>query len=88
MEANTAHMREESVVRKAMKKMLERHDPLVVQRLNLDVLKRIAERGEDRDIGRYLVIDGTEISAHLEQTVFVNEEHAARVLKDSGAALA
>jgi hypothetical protein len=41
---NAQHMRDETSARRAMKSMLERHDPLMLQRLNLQVIKRLAER--------------------------------------------
>lgn len=85
MDANTAHMREESAVRKAMKGMLERNDPEQTVELNLQVIRRLWERHED--IGRYLVVDATPISALVEQTVPVNAEHAALVTRNTGATL-
>ena len=89
MEVNRRRVRELSATRKAMKAMLERHDPGVLLDANLSILRRIAERHADEDgytdVGRYLVIDGTTIRAHVEQAVPVNAEHEAMIVKDTGA---
>ena len=92
MAVNRERMRELSVVRKTMKKMLERHQPGVLLDANLRVLRRIAERHVDEggftDVGRYLVIDATEIRAQVEQTVPVNAEHQDMIVKGTGARFA
>lgn len=85
MDTNTEHMREESCARRVMKRMLERNDPDETIRLNLQVIRRLWERHED--IGTYLVVDGTPISAYVEQTVPVNDEHRALITRDTGATL-
>jgi len=89
MDVNCARARELSATRKTMKKMLERHDPGVLIDANLSILRRIAERHGDEhgftDVGRYLVIDGTTIRAHVEQTAPVNAEHESMIVKQTGA---
>lgn len=92
MAVNRERIRELSVVRKTMKKMLERHQPGVLLDANLRVLRRIAERHVDEDgftdVGRYLVIDATEIRAQVEQIVPVNAEHQDMIVKGTGARFA
>jgi hypothetical protein len=88
MNVNRGRVRELSVARKAMKAMLERHSPSVLLNANLAILKRIADRHADdgfTDVGRYLVIDGTPIKAHVEQIAPVNAEHEAMIVKRTGA---
>jgi hypothetical protein len=85
MTINAQHMRDETSARRAMKHMLERHDPLLLQRLNLQVIKRLAERHDD--IGTYLVVDGTPIEAFVEQDIGVNEEHREHISRGTGATL-
>ncbi len=88
-ETNLRHMRDESNVRKTLKAMLERHDPAVLQKANLQILQRISARHPDGDglheVGRNLVIDATPIHAHLELQYPVNAEHAEMLLRGSSA---
>jgi hypothetical protein len=85
MAINAQHMRDETSARRTMKSMLERHDPLMLQRLNLQVIKRLAERHDD--IGTYLVVDGTPIQAFVEQDIGVNPEHREHISRGTGATL-
>lgn len=80
---NRELMRDETAVRRVMKGMLERSDADQTIALNLAVIKRIADR--HKHIGRYLVIDGTEIQAPVEQCTLRGPEHAALVTRETGA---
>jgi hypothetical protein len=85
MNANREHMRDESSARKTMKAMLERNDPVLLQQLNLEVLRRLAER--HKGVGDCLVIDGTEIDAFVNQTIGVSAEHREHISRGTGATL-
>lgn len=85
LQANAEILRDESCVRRVLKRMLERHDPSQTISLNLQVIKRLKERCPD--IGRYLVIDGTPVQAFVEQTVPVNDRHRELVTRETGATL-
>jgi hypothetical protein len=90
MDVNRAKMRELSVVRKTLKAMLDRHDPALLLDANLQILRRLHDPHADdgySDVGRYLVIDATDITAHVEQTVPVNDEHLRLIVKSTGARL-
>ncbi len=85
MAENLTHMRDESTVRRVLKRMLERNDPDECVRLNLEVMQEMQERHPD--LGRYLVVDATPIQAFVEQTVPLNDEHEALIVRDTGAKL-
>jgi hypothetical protein len=55
----------ESSVYPTLKAMLERHDPVNCIRLNIDLIRKLAQ--DHTDIGRYAVVDGTDFTAPVEQ---------------------
>jgi hypothetical protein len=85
MSANAQHMRDETSTRRTMKAMLERHHPLMLQRLHLQVVQRIAERHDD--VGSCLVVDATPIQAFVEQDIGVTQEHREHISRGTGATL-
>ena len=78
------HLREETASRRAMKAMLERHDPSLAWKLNAAVMGRIRERHPD--VGKYLAVDATPIEAFLEQSGDTSPEIGAFLNRDTGAA--
>jgi len=54
-----------STVYSTMKSMLERHDPGTCVALNIDAIRQLAQTHSD--IGRYVVVDGTDFAAPVEQ---------------------
>lgn len=60
-----------SAVYDTLGKMLDRHDPELALALNLEGVRRLAK--DHPEIGRYCVIDGTDVEAPLDQHQSVNE---------------
>lgn len=77
------HLTDETCLRKTMKSMLERNDPELVWQLNASVLARIASR--NKDFGRYLVVDATELEASLIQSGNLSEKHKQLLNRGTGA---
>jgi len=91
MDVNRQHVRDESSARKTMKAALERNDPGMTIGVNLALLKRMAERQNEKhgfhNVGRWLVVDGTPIEAEMSKENGVNREHRRMLARRTGARL-
>jgi hypothetical protein len=63
----------ERSVLETMQAMLDRHDPNLAIKLNLDAIRELAV--EHEDVGRYVAIDGTHVQAWADQGPDYSDEH-------------
>jgi hypothetical protein len=72
--------RSESAVNSTFNAMLERHDPKICIRLNVELMRKLAE--DDGDIGRYLAVDGTDFTAPVDQAPALSPSEEALIRRN------